>query len=74
MAGGRGKKRKHRNKLAKSSKTSSPHSSALLMLPSLPVSILDIVNVTASDAGIYTCAPSNARNHSVVVHVVKGNV
>ena len=38
----------------------------------MAVSTLDIVNVTAADAGIYTCAPSNARNHSVVVHVVKG--
>lgn len=36
------------------------------------VSSLDIFNVLASDAGSYTCAPSNARNHSVVVHVVKG--
>ena len=38
----------------------------------MAVSALDILNVTAADAGIYTCAPSNARNHSVVVHVVKG--
>ena len=38
----------------------------------MAVSTLEIVNVTAADAGIYTCAPSNARNHSVVVHVVKG--
>ena len=38
----------------------------------MAVSTLDIVNVTTADAGIYTCAPSNALNHSVVVHVVKG--
>lgn len=39
------------------------------------VSTLDIVNVTAKDdGGVYTCAPSNARNHSVVVHVVQGKI
>ncbi|XP_059081391.1 uncharacterized protein LOC131879162 [Tigriopus californicus] len=37
-----------------------------------PVSKLEVSNVTLGDAGAYTCAPSNARNHSVVVHVVKG--
>ena len=36
------------------------------------VSTMDIFDVRLSDAGIYTCAPSNARNHSVIVHVVKG--
>lgn len=39
-----------------------------------PVSKLEVSNVTLGDAGAYTCAPSNARNHSVVVHVVKGRV
>ena len=38
----------------------------------MAVSTLDVANATAADAGIYTCAPSNARNHSVVVHVVRG--
>jgi len=36
------------------------------------VSTLRIDTVRPKDAGIYTCAPSNARNHSVVVHVIKG--
>ena len=36
------------------------------------VSSLYIDTVTPKDAGTYTCAPSNARNHSVVVHVIKG--
>ena len=36
------------------------------------VSSLHIDNVRPKDAGTYTCSPSNARNHSVVVHVIKG--
>ena len=36
------------------------------------VSTLDIFDVRQSDKGVYTCAPSNAKNHSVIVHVVKG--
>ena len=36
------------------------------------VSTLRIDTVRPKDAGTYTCAPSNARNHSVVVHVIKG--
>ena len=36
------------------------------------VSSLYIDTVKPEDAGKYTCAPSNARNHSVVVHVIKG--
>lgn len=36
------------------------------------VSSLHIGNVSPRDAGTYTCSPSNARNHSVVVHVIKG--
>ena len=38
------------------------------------VSSLYIDTVKPENAGTYTCAPSNARNHSVVVHVIKGNV
>jgi hypothetical protein len=38
------------------------------------VSTLDVLNVTLADAGIYTCSPSNAKNYSVVVHVVKGEL
>ena len=38
----------------------------------LLASTLDIYNVLPSDAGTYTCDPSNAKNYSVVVHVVKG--
>jgi hypothetical protein len=37
------------------------------------VSVLEITTVMPDDAGTYTCAPSNARNHSVVVHVIQGN-
>ena len=40
----------------------------------LVVSILEISTVMPDDAGTYTCAPSNARNHSVVVHVIQGTV
>ena len=36
------------------------------------VSSLHIKTVRPKDAGIYTCAPSNARNYTVVVHVIKG--
>lgn len=36
------------------------------------VSTLDIFDVRQTDGGVYTCAPSNAKNHSVIVHVVKG--
>ena len=37
------------------------------------VSSIEIKNVTsAEDAGVYTCAPSNAKNYSIVVHVVQG--
>ena len=36
------------------------------------VSSLLIQTVKPRDAGTYTCAPSNARNYSVVVHVIKG--
>ena len=39
---------------------------------SRPVSALEVSNVTSADAGEYMCAPSNAKNYSVVVHVVKG--
>ena len=38
------------------------------------VSTLDIFDVRETDAGNYTCAPSNAKNHSVIVHVVKGEL
>ena len=37
------------------------------------VSTLDIFDVRQTDGGVYTCTPSNAKNHSVIVHVVKGN-
>lgn len=36
------------------------------------VSMLEIQMVMPDDAGAYTCAPSNARNHSAVVHVIQG--
>ena len=36
------------------------------------VSTLDIFDVRQTDGGVYTCTPSNAKNHSVIVHVVKG--
>ena len=36
------------------------------------VSTLEIFDVRMTDGGVYTCAPSNAKNHSVIVHVVKG--
>ena len=36
------------------------------------VSMLEITTVMPDDAGTYTCAPSNAKNHSVVVHVIQG--
>jgi hypothetical protein len=36
------------------------------------VSMLEIQMVMPDDAGSYTCAPSNARNHSAVVHVIQG--
>ena len=36
------------------------------------ISSLHIKTVRPKDAGTYTCAPSNARNYSVVVHVIKG--
>ena len=39
---------------------------------SVLVSTLDIFDVHQTDGGVYTCAPSNAKNHSVIVHVVKG--
>lgn len=39
---------------------------------SVLVSTLDIFDVRQTDGGVYTCAPSNAKNHSVIVHVVKG--
>jgi len=39
----------------------------------LVVSMLEISTVMPDDAGTYTCAPSNARNHSVVVHVIQGS-
>jgi hypothetical protein len=38
----------------------------------LVVSMLEIQMVMPDDAGTYTCAPSNAKNHSVVVHVIQG--
>ena len=38
----------------------------------LVVSMLEIQMVMPDDAGTYTCAPSNARNHSAVVHVIQG--
>jgi len=38
------------------------------------VSTLDIFDVRQTDGGVYTCTPSNAKNHSVIVHVVKGNL
>ena len=38
----------------------------------LPVSVLEINHVLSGDAGNYTCAPSNAKNHTIQVHVVKG--
>jgi hypothetical protein len=38
----------------------------------LVVSMLQIQMVMPDDAGTYTCAPSNARNHSAVVHVIQG--
>jgi hypothetical protein len=38
------------------------------------VSMLEIQTVMPDDAGVYTCAPSNARNHSVVVHVIQGSI
>ena len=38
------------------------------------VSTLDIFDVSQTDGGVYTCAPSNAKNHSVMVHVVKGMI
>ena len=38
----------------------------------LIVSMLEIQMVMPDDAGTYTCAPSNARNHSAVVHVIQG--
>ena len=31
-----------------------------------------ISKVTKADAGNYTCAPSNAQAHSVMVHVIEG--
>ena len=37
------------------------------------VSMLEIQTVMPDDAGTYTCAPSNARNRSAVVHVIQGN-
>ena len=37
------------------------------------VSTLDIFDVRQTDGGVYTCTPSNAKNYSVIVHVVKGN-
>ncbi len=36
------------------------------------VSILTIERVTPEHTGNYTCAPSNARQASVLVHVVDG--
>ena len=63
----KGRKKQH------ASPSASSAAAAAESIPSvMAVSTLDIVNVTASDAGIYTCAPANAKNHSVVVHVVKG--
>ena len=52
--------------------SSSVAAAAPIIVGAMAVSTLDVANATAADAGIYTCAPSNARNHSVVVHVVRG--
>ena len=57
--------------------TSSPQQqggNSAIVLTSGPeiVSGLYIETVRPKDAGTYTCAPSNARNYSVVIHVIKG--
>ena len=54
--------------------TSPQGGNSAIVLTSGPeiVSGLHIVTVRPKDAGTYTCAPSNARNYSVVVHVIKG--
>ncbi|CAB4059215.1 unnamed protein product [Lepeophtheirus salmonis] len=36
-----------------------------------PASVLTINRVTAKDSGNYTCSPSNAKNHTVQVHIVQ---
>ena len=65
------RRRKGGRRRQKSSSSSSV-AAADPIVGAMAVSTLDVANATAADAGIYTCAPSNARNHSVVVHVVRG--
>ena len=48
------------------------HQESSIVPRKMLVSTLRIDTVRPKDAGTYTCAPSNARNHSVVVHVIKG--
>lgn len=38
----------------------------------LPSSVLTVRNATMRHGGNYTCAPANARQSSVYVHVLKG--
>ena len=40
----------------------------------LTSSILTVRNATARHGGNYTCAPANARQSSVYVHVLKGKM
>ena len=57
-----------------SSNASNANQSSAIVVTSGPevVSSLHIKTVRPKDAGIYTCAPSNARNYTIVVHVIKG--
>ena len=66
------RRRKGGKRRQKSSSYSLAVAAADPIVGAMAVSTLDVANATAADAGIYTCAPSNARNHSVVVHVVRG--
>ena len=60
-----------RNKHDNSSQNSATITLHLTSGPEIVSSLL-IQTVKPRDAGTYTCAPSNARNYSVVVHVIKG--
>lgn len=39
----------------------------------LTSSVLTVRNATQRHGGNYTCAPANARQSSIYVHVLKGN-
>lgn len=48
------------------------HEDGVSVSSKLTSSILTVRNATARHGGNYTCAPANARQSSIYVHVLKG--